>query len=85
MGNNKKSAGFWFLTICLSLIVILTIYGIIIKGEIVETYFFQFAVVFALSPALFKEIPALAKIKTLKPIMIILSISMIAMGFYSSM
>ncbi len=64
MVNRKKTIGFWIMSSCLSLILILTLYKIIVSGEV---KFMQLALVFALSDSVFKEMPSLAKIKYLKP------------------
>lgn len=80
MVNSKKTTGFWMISSCLSLILILTLYTIIVSGEV---KFMPVAFVFALSDSVFKEIPSLAKIKYLKPMMITLAILIFGLGIYT--
>jgi len=80
MVNSKKTTGFWIMSTCLSIILILNLYTIIVSGEV---QFMTFAFVFALSVSLFKEIPSLSKIKYLKPMMITLAILMAGLGIYT--
>ena len=82
MVNTKKTTNFWIVSSCLSLILILTLYKIVVSGEV---KFMQLALVFALSDSVFKEIPSLAKKKYLKPIMITLAILMVGLGIYSDL
>ena len=80
MVNSKKTTGFWIMSSCISIILILNLYTIIVRGEV---QFMTFAFVFALSVSLFKEIPSLSKIKYLKPMMITLAILMAGLGIYT--
>ena len=83
MVNSKKTTGFWIMSFCLSLILILNLYTIIVSGEVKLTQFALFATVSALSVSLFKEIPSLSKIKYLKPMMITLAILILGLGIYT--
>ena len=80
MENSKKTTNFWILSVVLSLILIITIYEYFINGELM---YFQLTIVFALSPSLFKEIPSLAKLKYLNPLMISLAILILGLWMYS--
>ena len=82
MVNTKKTTNFWIVSSCISLILIFTLYKLIVSGEV---KFMQLALVFALSDYVFREIPSLAKIKYLKPIMIALAILMVGLGIYSDL
>ena len=82
MVNTKKTTNFWIVSSCISLILIFTLYKLIVSGEV---EFMLLGIVFALSDSAFKEIPSLAKIKYLKPIMIARAILMIGLGIYSDL
>ena len=83
MVNSKKTTGFWMMSSCLSLILILNLFTIIVSGEVKLLQFALFASVFALSVSVIKEIPSLAKIKYLKPMMITLAILIFGLGIYT--
>ena len=83
MVNSKKTTGFWIMSSCLSLILILNLYTIIVSREVKLRQFASFATVSALSVSLFKEIPSLSKIKYLKPMMITLAILILGLGIYT--
>lgn len=83
MVNSKKTTGFWIISSCISLILILNLYTIIVSGEVKLGQFASFATVSALSVSLFKEIPSLSKIKYLKPMMITLAILILGLGIYT--
>ena len=83
MVNSKKTTGFWIMSSCLSLILILNLYTIIVSGEVKLGQFALFATVSALSVSLFKEIPSLSRIKYLKPMMITLAILIAGLGIYT--
>jgi len=80
MVNSKKTTGFWIMSSCILIILILNLYTIIVSGVV---KLIPFACVFALSVSLFKEIPSLSKIKYLKPMMITLAILMAGLGIYT--
>ena len=83
MVNSKKTTGFWMISSCISIILILNLYTIIVSGEVKLKQFALFAFVFALSVSVFKEIPSLSKIKYLKHMMITLAILMAGLGIYT--
>ena len=83
MVNSKKTTGFWIISSCISLIVILNLYTIFVSGVVKLTQFASFTVVIALSVSVFEEIPSLSKIKYLKPMMITLAILIFGLGIYT--
>jgi len=83
MVNSKKTTGFWIISFCISLILILNLYTIIVSGEVRLTQFALFACVIALSVSAFGEIPSLSKIKYLKPMMLTLAILILGLGIYT--
>ena len=79
MGKSKQTMGFWILFVCLVGILLLTVREYVINGEL---WLPQLAIVFALSPGLFKEIPSLANLTFLKPLMLTLAILTLGLEFF---